>query len=252
VTQQNKWFVAPQIKPDADTRIFFFPYAGGGPSVFTKRSTELPDNLEAQIAHYPGRGSRHNEPPVKTLTNLVEELFQAIQPLLDNPYIFFGHSMGGTVAFELARSLLQNGLLQPSALFISACTAPQIPSPHTPIHTLPDDEFLGSLIKLGGIPNEILQNKELLELLLPVIRADFELIETYKYIPDEPLDCPIFAFGGRDDPRVSREQLESWAMQTNARFQSKYFDGDHFFGNTAKEPIVSEIASVATLPRNDE
>ena len=179
---------------------------------------------------------------------MVNELAQAIQHLLDKPFIFFGHSLGGTVAFELARSLRQNGLPQPNILFISACRAPQILDLQSPLHTLPDDEFVTSLKRLNGIPQEILQNQEMLDIFLPVLRADFELIETYKYTHDEPLSCPILAFGGHDDPRVSREQLGGWVIQTIARFEAKYFEGDHFFINTARESIINEIAS---LSRND-
>jgi medium-chain acyl-[acyl-carrier-protein] hydrolase len=255
VTQHNKWFVCSQTKPKADSRIFFFPYAGGGPSVFSKWSAELPDNLEAQIAHYPGRGSRHNEPPVKSLSILIEELSRAIQPLLDKPFTFFGHSLGGLIAFELARYLHNKVLPQPIILFISACGAPQIPDPHPPLHALPESEFLHSLKELNGIPQEVLQNKEMLKLFLPTLRTDFEMVETYQYTPGAPLDFPISVFGGLDDERVSRERLEDWTVNTNSHFKSQYFSGDHFFINSEKgtviESIIAEIALVATLPRND-
>ncbi|HSG42928.1 MAG TPA: alpha/beta fold hydrolase [Anaerolineales bacterium] len=245
MTQHRKWFIAPQIKPEADTLIFLFPYAGGGPSVFSKWNNELPDNLEAHITHYPGRGSMYNESAIKSLSNLVERLTEAIHPLLDKPFIFFGHSLGGTVAFELARSLRKNGLPQPNTLFISACGAPQLLNLHSPLHTLPDDEFVTSLKKLNGLPQEVFQNQEMLDLFLPTLRTDFELIETYKYLHDEPLNYPIIVLGGRDDPRVSREQLEGWATQTYARFESKYFEGDHFFINTAREAIIKKIETCA-------
>lgn len=251
MSSSNKWFVCSQIKPEAESRIFLFPYAGSGPAAFSKWAAKFPSNIETQIVHYPGRGSRHNETPIKSLVTLVERLTQAIQPLLDKPFAFFGHSLGGTVAFELARRLHKNGIPQPHALFISACAAPQVSRIHPPIHTLPDDEFLNSLRELNGIPNEISQNAELLDILLPVLRADFELIETYQHVPGKPLECPVFAFGGHDDPRVSREQLEGWAMRTSAKFESKYFAGDHFFINTARNTIVGEIALFAALPRND-
>lgn len=249
--QPNNWLVCPQVRPEAVSRIFLFPYAGGAPSAFNKWSPEFPSTIETHIVHYPGRGSRHNEALLNSLDSLVEKLTHAIQPLLDIRFSFFGHSLGGTVAFELARHLRHNGLPQPSALFISACAAPQVPKSHPPIHTFPDDEFLNSLKELGGIPNEISQNNELLDILLPVLRADFELIETYQHVPGEPLECPILAFGGFDDPRVSLEQLEGWAMHTNAGFEAKYFAGDHFFINAARQSIIDEIASIAMLSRND-
>ena len=238
----NKWFACPQAHSGAETRLFFFPYAGGGPAVFGKWYGELPNHLEGWVAHYPGRGSRNNEPPIKRLITLVENLAQAMQPLLDKPFAFFGHSLGGLVSFELARHLRQNNLPQPTMLFISACGAPQILDPHPPIHTLPDSEFLKALERLDGIPPEFLQDPDILKLFLPALRADFELIESYHYDSTEPpLDCPINAFGGLDDPRVSRDRLEGWASQTTSRFESQYFSGDHFFTNTSREAIIESI-----------
>jgi medium-chain acyl-[acyl-carrier-protein] hydrolase len=247
----DKWFVCPQVKPEAKSRVFLFPYAGGGTAVFSKWSTEFPSNIEVHIAHYPGRGSRHNETPIRSLVTLIDRLAQAIQPLLDKPYIFFGHSLGGTIAFELTHHLRQNELPQPHALFVSACPAPHLPRPHAPTHVLPDDEFLTSLKKLGGISDEILQNQEMLDLLLPVLRADFELIETYRHTYDKPLDCPIFALGGIEDPRVSHEQLEGWTMHTHAAFESTYFPGDHFFINTARASIIESMNMEIGSPRQN-
>ncbi|MDX1378154.1 MAG: thioesterase domain-containing protein [Anaerolineales bacterium] len=243
MTQSNKWFVTPQTKPDAEMRIFIFPYAGGGPSACSKWNALFPAKIDVQIAHYPGRGSRHNETPIKSIPILIVELSNAIKPLLDKPFVFFGHSLGGTVAFEVTRILRQNGLPQPDSLFISACGAPQILDLQPAIHSLPDDKFVAVLNELNGIPQEILQNQEMLNLFLPTLRADFELMETYKYTHNEPLNCPIVALGGLDDERVSRERLEGWATQTNARFESKYFEGGHFFINTAREAIIKVIST---------
>jgi len=252
VTPHNIWFVTPQVKTEADARIFFFPYAGGGPAVFSKWCAKLPATVEAHIAHYPGRGSRHNETPIKSLLTMVDELSQAIQPFLDKPYAFFGHSLGGMVAFELTRVLRQKGLPQPVILFISACGAPHIPDPHPMIHALPESEFIHSLKELDGIPQKVLQNDEMLKLFIPILRADFETLETYKYTPDKPLDYPIIAFGGLADKCISRERLEGWDALTNVRFESRYFMGDHFFINTARESIIREIASGMSLHHNDE
>ena len=235
------WFVCPKVTPQAETRLFIFPYAGGTPAAFAKWSAE---KIETWIAHYPGRGSRYNESPIKKLITLVEKINDAIQPLLDKPFIFFGHSLGGMVAFELTRKLRQQNLPQPQTLFISACSAPQLADPHPPIHTLPDSEFLKALQKLNGIPTEIANHSELMELLLLSLRADFEVVENYQYTSNEhPLSCPIIAFGGQDDPRVSQEHLEGWASQTNTNFKTIYFPGDHFFINMNKDAIIAEIKS---------
>ena len=151
--------------------------------------------------------------------------------------------MGGLIAFELARQLRGRNLPEPRILFVSACGAPQILDPHPPIHSLPDSEFLESLRKLNGIPSEVLQHPEMMQLLTPMIRDDFEAVETYRFKQGEnPLGCSIIAFGGTEDPRVSRERLEGWTHQTSSRFESIYFPGDHFFVNSAKESILQCMA----------
>ncbi len=243
-SNSSSWFVCPQANPKAETRLFLFPYAGGGPAAFGKWSAELPVQLEAWSAHYPGRGSRHNEPPIKQIIALAEKFSQAIQQLLDKPFVFFGHSLGGLVAFELTRHLRRNNLPQPKILFVSACGAPHIPDPHPPIHKLPDSEFLESLQQLNGVPSELLNQPDVMQLLIPILRADLEAIENYIYTSDDPpLNCPIIAFGGPDDPRVSRDHLEGWALHTDSGFKSQYFPGDHFFTNTARESVIASIVA---------
>jgi len=167
------WFVCPKPNPNTEIRIFLFPYAGGGPSVFGKWFAKSPCNIEAWAAHYPGRGSRYTEPAIKHLDILVENLIHAIQPHLDKPFAFFGHSMGGLVAFELIRQLRQKDLPQPNILFVSACGAPHLPDPHPPIHALTDANFLKGVEELNGIPSEVLNIPDLMELFLPALRADF-------------------------------------------------------------------------------
>jgi medium-chain acyl-[acyl-carrier-protein] hydrolase len=239
----SPWFVTPRVDPNAEFRLFIFPYAGGSPAAFNKWTIE---NIGCWTAHYPGRGSRHSEALIKNIPSLVEPLSQAIHPLLDKPFAFFGHSMGAVIAFELARSLRRNNLPQPKFLFVSACGAPHIPDPHPPIYALPDDEFLAALQKLNGVPSELLHQPEVMQLLLPIVRADFEAIETYQYISEHPLEIPIIAIGGSHDPRVSRERLEGWSTQTSAVFKSRTFDGDHFFIHTEKETILDLIREKLT------
>jgi medium-chain acyl-[acyl-carrier-protein] hydrolase len=241
-SRSNKWFVCPRGKPDAEIRLFIFPYAGGGPTAFGKWAGGFPDNIELQLVHYPGRGSRYNEKPIKELAVLVEGVQQAILPFLDKPFAFFGHSLGGLAAFELTRSLTQDNLPQPNTLFISACGAPHIPDPNPPIHALPDPEFVNALQKLNGTPEGIATQPELIEILLPILRADFEAAENYRYNPGEHnLACPIVAYGGDNDPRVSRERIEVWASQTSSEFKSIYFPGGHFYFNSVKSEVIQSI-----------
>lgn len=245
VDVSSKWFVRPQVKPEAKSRLFFFPYAGGAPTAFTKWCADLPSHIEGIVVHYPSRGSRFNEPTIKDMPRMVADLAQNIQPLLDKPFAFFGHSMGAWIAFELARHLRTQHLQTPRQLFISACGAPQLPDLNQKIHQLPDDEFLNELDKLNGIPAE-LKNPEVMSLLLPIVRADFQLVETYEYRSDEPFDFPIFAFGALDDPRVNRKRIEAWSIHTKAKFVSQFFPGNHFFITETKEDILKRIIHETT------
>lgn len=236
------WFTRSQAAKITGARLFCFPYAGGGPAVFGRWQTGLPDDLELWAAHFPGRGSRFREPPYNRLTSLVEILYQAIQPLLDRPFAFFGHSLGALVAFELARHLHRCKLPQPTTLFVSACSAPHIRDPRPPIHDLPEGEFLETLRRLKGTPPEVLGQPETMALILPALRADFEVLETYLYAPGNSLSCPIIAFGGLKDPWIGPERLQCWAMHTSSTFKLQFFPGDHFFLNTAREALLASIA----------
>ena len=235
---KNRWLVCLQPNSSATARLFIFPYAGGAPSSFNKWAAEFSKDIEVRIAHYPGRGSRFNEPPIKELFVLVEEIANAIQPVLDKPFFFFGHSLGAVLAFELARRLNP----QPQILFVSACGAPHVPNPNRPVHALSDSEFIKSLQELNGLPAEVASNAELMELFLPALRADFEAIENYRYISNERrLDCPIVAFGGSEDSHVDHTRLESWDHHTNGSFKTKIFPGDHFFINTTRQSVITSM-----------
>lgn len=236
-------------------RLFLFPFAGGSPTAFWKWAMEFPGHFESWIAHYPGRGSRFNETPIKQIDILVDKLYQSIRLYLDKPFVFFGHSLGGLVAFELVKVLRQENLPEPKVLFVSACGAPQYPDPNMPIHALPDAEFRKALQELNGTPVEILAHPDLMELLTPTLRADFEAFERYNYIPNEsPLNFPIVAFGGENDSRVSRARLDAWAAQTNSPSKVECFPGDHFFIIDMKEAVMRSIVneimiSVAQEPK---
>jgi medium-chain acyl-[acyl-carrier-protein] hydrolase len=235
-SSSNQWLVCPRVKPEAQSRLFLFPYAGGSVATFGRWMPELPDTIETWVAQYPGRGFRYNEPPAKDFGVMLDELYEATLPLSDKPYAFFGHSMGALFAFELTRKL------RPQILFVSGCGAPHVPDPNPPIHNLPDDEFIKSMQKLNGIPDEVMNNAELMQLILPSLRADFEVLENYRYTPNTPLPSPIVAFGGLDDSHVSREHLEGWVMHTND-FKSQYFSGDHFFINAEGKAVIDSIVS---------
>jgi medium-chain acyl-[acyl-carrier-protein] hydrolase len=209
--------------------------------VFYKWSESLPWDVEVCPIQLPGRETRLEEPPFTRLFPLVQALTQAIRVYLDKPFVFFGHSMGARVGFELARELRRQNDPGPVHLFVSASRAPQIPDPDPPIHHLPEAEFVKELRRLDGTPEEVLQNAELVQLFLPLLRADLAMDETYIYTIEEPLDCPISAFGGLEDNKVGRDDLAAWRDQTRGIFTLRMFPGDHFFLRSARISLLQAV-----------
>ncbi|MEL6166715.1 MAG: thioesterase domain-containing protein, partial [Cyanobacteria bacterium J06628_3] len=189
----------------------------------------------------PGRERRLSEPAFTRIEPLIEELKSAILPHLNQPFAFFGYSMGSLIAFELTRSLRRDYQLYPQHLFVCAYRSPQLPKTKPPIHDLPDAEFIEELRSLNGTPAEILANDELMALLIPTLRADFAVIETYNYYDETPLDCPITALGGLEDTEATREELAAWSSQTNHNFTLHMLPGNHFFINSARSQLLQLV-----------
>ena len=213
----------------ARVRLLCIPYAGGSSRIFQPWLELVPAGVDLWAVESAGRGSRIAEPPAETLEPLVDELLAAVVPDLDVPLAVFGHSMGALVAFELARSLRRRDLAEPVALFLSGHQAPQLPPRESPTRDLSDPEFVQRLRRLGGTPEELLEHEDLLEVFLPLLRADFAAIESYEYRDEPPLGCGITAFGGLGDRLVGREQLEAWRVHTVGRFDLHLLPGGHFF-----------------------
>jgi len=192
----------------------------------------LPAEIEVCAAQLPGRGSAIKETPFTDLSEMVSVIAEAIVPYLDLPLAFFGHSMGAMITFELARKLRETQNMQPAHLFISGRRAPQISKDDPITYNLPEPQLIKELQRLNGTPAEVLEHPELMQLMLPLLRADFSVVETYRYRPGAPLDCPVTVFGGLQDAEVSRPHLEAWGELTNAAFSLRMLPGDHFFLNT--------------------
>jgi len=241
-TAFDSWIACSKPNPQARLRLFCFPYAGSGASIFRIWSDGLPADVEVCPVQFPGRGTRLMETPFTQLSPLVQAIAQGLVPLLDKPFAFFGHSLGALIGFELARQLRRQSGVQPVRLFGSADRAPQIPQRDRPIHALPEGEFLDELRRLNGIPEKVLGDGELIQIMLPILRADFAVYETYVYSTEPPLNCPISTFGGLHDHRVSRGDLEAWRDQTSDSFSLRMFPGDHFFWNTT-QPLLLQVLS---------
>ncbi|GAA6624144.1 thioesterase II family protein [Scytonema sp. NUACC26] len=238
----NSWVTYPKPNPDANLRLLCFPYAGGSSLIFRKWSDSLPSTVEVCPVELPGRGSQIKLPLFTRLVPLVEALAQALKPHLDKPFAFFGHSMGALVSFELARLLRKEYGFEPVHLFVSGRRAPQLSDPKPPIHTLGDSEFKEELRQLNGTPKAVLENAELMEILVPIVRADFATLETYVYTQEPPLDSPIAVFGGLEDLEANYEELEAWREQTSSSFSLQMFPGDHFFINSAQSLLLDSLA----------
>jgi medium-chain acyl-[acyl-carrier-protein] hydrolase len=240
---KNPWFPGRVENPHAALNLFCFPYAGGGVQVFSRWQAAFPPGRRVQVypAQYPGRASRLLEPPFEDCRALVEALAPFILPLTERPFAFFGHSMGAIVAFELARLLRERHGREPVRLFVSGRRAPQVPTHERPTYGLPDAEFVGELRRLNGTPREVLEHPELMRLMLPIIRADLRLTQSYAYEPGPPLGYPLTVFGGADDPDVPREHLAAWCEHTTAPCTLRMFPGGHFFLNAAAEELVRAI-----------
>lgn len=234
------WLSCARPNKNANCRVFCFPYAGGGDHVYRNWVDQLPDTVEMYSVQLPGRGSRLLEKPFTSLVELSKSLAVAIPSYFDRPFIFFGHSMGAMVSFELARQLRRDGL-EPMHIFASGCHAPQIPDSNV-LHDLPESELIKELHRLNGTPKEVLENSELLSIILPALRADCMMTETYVYRSEPPLNCPITVFGGLGDPLVKREELEAWREQTSSSFSLRMLQGDHFFLHSA-QPVLLSILS---------
>lgn len=238
------WLVRPRPNPAAALRLFCFPYAGGGISVFRGWPAALAPDIEVCPIRLPGRESRLRETPFRRIDPLVEALLAVLRDELERPFALFGHSMGALVSFELCRALAARGLPLPVRLLASGHLPPQTPRREPPISTLPESEFLERLRSMGGTPPAILDNAELMSLFLPLLRADLAVADTYHYRAAPPLPCPITAFGGEADSRACPQELRGWAAQTASDFSLVGLPGNHFFLHTASAALLDSIRRI--------
>ncbi len=236
----QSWF-RPFKKPSATRlRLFCFPYGGSGPAVFRNWPGHMPQEVEVIGILYPGREARISEPLIPNIKQMSQSLMASILPRLDKPFAFFGHSMGALIAYELASQLGAEHGQAPEHLFVSGAYAPHVSDPD-PIHQLPERQFLAALVELNGMPQEVLENKELLEYALPVIRSDFFACADYRNQQGLQVRCPITAYCGDQDTRVPVADVEQWRQYTQADFDLRVLPGDHFFLHSHEQRMLAEI-----------
>ena len=239
------WLQWPLVRGDATVRLFCFHPAGVGASVYRHWGVDLPANVEVAAIQLPGRGNRFTEPPIAEIPLLVDALVTNLAPHLEGRFAFFGHSMGAVLAYELAHALRNRGLPSPCHLIVSGRKAPTVPNRFPPLRHLPDHVFVAEInSRYGGISPEILQHQDVLNLLLPCLRADIAALENFATPAHPPLDIPIAAFGGDSDRQTPVEDLEPWGQETNAGFRVRVFPGGHFYLDSLRERVLAEVMKI--------
>jgi len=240
VTATTAWIAYRRPRPGARLRLFCFPYAGGGAAIYRSWVDEMPPEIEVCPVQLPGREQRLGEKPFTRIAPLVEALAAHLEPHLDGlPSAFFGHSLGAIVAYELTHRLSRR--LRPTHLMVSARRAPQLRYEGRTTYDLPPVEFRARLRELDGTPREVLDHEELMELMEPLLRADFELVDTYSPVGRPPLECPVTAFGGAADGEVERQELAAWEKVTTGPFLLRIFSGGHFYLHQQREPLIAAV-----------
>jgi medium-chain acyl-[acyl-carrier-protein] hydrolase len=235
----DSWWVVNNPVPRSPLRLLCIPHGGANASIFRSWHLALPKEVEVYGIQLPGHGNRISEPLFTALPDIVAHLGPALAPLLDRPFAFFGHSMGALIGFEISRWLRRYRQISPVHLFVSGRRAPQMPNPEPPSYLMDDLDFLCEIRKLNGTPPEILAEPELLTLILPILRADTQVCETYQYINEAPLSCPITAFRGLADGEDSMSRMVGWREQTINRFSCRSLPGDHFFIHSSERELLT-------------
>ena len=230
---------------DKKLRLFCFAHAGGGAQAFYHWQAGFGGDVEVWPVDLPGRGRRMGERPLCDPRKLVPQIAAELRPLLRAPYALFGHSLGGRLAFELARVVSPSN--RPLHLFVAASLPPHVPSNRPAVEGLSDGELLADLSLMGGIPRELHDNAELRELYLPILRADLSLFERCRRAPDRSLPVPITALAGADDPFARPESLEGWRDHTGQSFVARTFPGDHFFVRGQQHQLLAAVAAALGL-----
>ncbi|MEE2961192.1 MAG: alpha/beta fold hydrolase [Myxococcota bacterium] len=227
------------MRPNARIRLYCFPYAGGSGSTYRSWGDAFSEEIEVRSVQYPGRAFRLDERPKSTMDELIDSMGEALYQDLttDDTYVFFGHSMGALVAFELTRWLNLRGYSQPEALYLSGGGAPRHSVERFGVAEMTDPELIALIEKFGGTPDEVLQNERLMRLVLPMVRADFTLLDGYEFRCSTPVEVPIFALGGLEDKVVGAEDLLKWSELTKGKVEVQLMSGGHFYVHSPEEEL---------------
>jgi medium-chain acyl-[acyl-carrier-protein] hydrolase len=247
-SKPSLWYPKTAPQPKAMASMLCFPFAGGSASTYRPwRPVLARHGIHVMPVQLPGREKRIHEHPFTGMQSLVAAAMEALVPLPGPKRVLFGHSMGALVAFELTRSLALGRLQGPDLLIISSCCAPRVRRLRPFTYKLPDQELAAMLREYQGTAAEVLDDPELMRVLLPAVRADLQLFETYVYEPGRLLDCPIVAIGGEDDPYVNAQELDAWRELTAGPFHRFLLPGGHFYLLEHRQLLAAIVREVTKL-----
>jgi surfactin synthase thioesterase subunit len=243
--REDRWIRRFHPSPDSPVRLICFPHAGGSASYYFTVSQTLTPDIEVLAVQYPGRQDRRLEPAVGDLGALAEAIYAAMRPRTDRPFAFFGHSMGAILAFEVARLLRERDGVSPVHLFASGRRAPSCYREGT-VHRYDDAALLAELLRNGGTDRRFLDDAEVRATILPVVRADYQAIEGYRFRPGPPLDCPVTALVGDRDQQTTRDEAAAWGEHGTGEFQLRVFPGGHFYLDNHRTAVIELISTTLT------
>ncbi len=242
----NAWVTCPNPQPQAAVRLFCLPFAGGGASVYRGWGKELGPTIEVCPIQIPGRENRFSETAHRDINTLAPAIASQLQFYIDTPYLIYGHSMGALVTFEVLRILQQKGQPLPSIAILGAHRAAHLPPKRRPMSELDDEAFIEKLTTFGGFPKEVLESEELLKFVMPTLRADFTLCDSYAHQPDDKLDCPLVLVAGKHDQEVGPQDMQPWDEHTSHSARLVTLDAGHFFLKTHQAELMQIIRQCAS------
>ncbi len=228
-------------RPGAKLQLYCFPYSGGSAQIYKDWGKSLPGHVDVRGVQLPGRASRFREPRYLSVEEAIQGLLPEFLGTVKAPFVLFGHSLGAALAFEMAHELERAGQ-PPALLVVSGMMGPRLPSLEPPIYHLPDEQFKAKLREFNGTPHEVLEHEELMDLLLPLLKADFTMADTYTYREGRGVSCPIAAFASTADPHTNAEGVQDWRSYTSGPFSEHHFPGDHFFIHTEEPRLLATLA----------
>ncbi|MEC3976073.1 thioesterase II family protein [Amycolatopsis sp. H20-H5] len=235
-TQDSLWIRSYHPAPEAAITLLCFPHAGGSASYFHPVSAALSPRVEVLATQYPGRQDRGSEPLIDDLTVLADRLVDLVAARAGKPLALFGHSMGASLAFEVARRLERRGVT-PSALFVSGRRAPTAPRDERQ-HLGTDAELVAEMKRLSGTDSRLLDDEDIVAMVLPWVRNDYKAAETYRYQDGPDVSCPVVAMVGDADPKATAEEVGAWRRHTSGAFELVTFPGGHFYLNDQNAAVL--------------